>query len=333
MRIRKNEPNHKEFNAFFLNDDRIKNLTSYETFPNKETKNPVVRVFVMTYNNIGFARHNLNGILMQKTNFPFEICIQDDCSTDGTSDIVREYASKYPNIIGNIHPENLWGKIAFRNKFWENTKEHNCKYLAFCDGDDYWTDPYKLQIQYDFLENNGDFALCSGGWIVNNEFDATQQMCGGGKIVGFEYDFEKGHYPNYWVKSFTRMCRTDAIPEMSTGLKFKYFRDVHLAYFILTKGKGYFFSRLFGVYNKHQGGIYGGIAPDRQMSVDYRVYEELYRETRNKQVAAVFVPLILGQMLLLAENKEKQIAFYKEIIESFPELREEVNEIIFKGKQ
>jgi len=98
---------------------------------------------------------------MQKTNFSFEVLIHDDCSTDGTTDIIREYAEKYPDIIKPLYEiENQYqnGKPA-GSSVW-NIPRAQGKYIAMCEGDDYWTDPFKLQKQVDFLESHPDYALC-----------------------------------------------------------------------------------------------------------------------------------------------------------------------------
>lgn len=114
----------------------------------------------MTYNQAKFIRQALDGFVMQKTNFPFEVIVHDDASTDGTTDIIREYAEKYPDIIKPIiQTENQWvagGKIWLRF-IWPAI---HGEYVAVCDGDDYWTDPNKLQKQADFLDNNPDYSIC-----------------------------------------------------------------------------------------------------------------------------------------------------------------------------
>jgi glycosyltransferase involved in cell wall biosynthesis len=96
---------------------------------------------------------------MQQTNFPIEIIIHDDASTDNTANIIREYQGKHPHLIKTIlQRENQYsqGKKVFPITF----KEAQGKYIALCEGDDYWTDPLKLQKQVDFLEANPDFAIC-----------------------------------------------------------------------------------------------------------------------------------------------------------------------------
>lgn len=117
-----------------------------------------VQVICVTYNQKEYIREALDSFLMQKTNFKFEVLVGDDCSTDGTSEIVAEYASKYPDIIKHIHRESNMGCLA---NFMDLCERASAKYVAFCDGDDYWTDENKLQKQYDFMEKNEDVNICA----------------------------------------------------------------------------------------------------------------------------------------------------------------------------
>lgn len=123
---------------------------------------PVVTVWCLTYNQMHFIRDALDGFIMQQVNFIFEVIVHDDCSTDGTTEIIQEYAKKYPNIIKPVvEKENQWRKGGLKYIIHLMNKKHlRGKYIAFCEGDDYWTDPNKLQKQVDFLENNPDYSMC-----------------------------------------------------------------------------------------------------------------------------------------------------------------------------
>ena len=97
---------------------------------------------------------------MQKTSFPFEVLVYDDASTDGTADIVREYEKKYPEIIKPYYQEvNQYSQKKPIAPY--QIPRAKGKYLAFCEGDDYWTDPNKLQLQYDFMEANPQIDMCA----------------------------------------------------------------------------------------------------------------------------------------------------------------------------
>ena len=122
--------------------------------------NILVSICCLTYNHEDYLRDTLEGFLMQKVNFPIEILINDDASTDSTSEIVREYADKYPELIRPFYqPVNLYsqGKDLCLEVLYPQARG---KYIALCEGDDYWTDPMKLQRQVDFLEAHPEYSAC-----------------------------------------------------------------------------------------------------------------------------------------------------------------------------
>src|ERR1019366_2115974 len=101
----------------------------------------------------------IEGILMQKTNFPFELIIANDASKDNTDDVIKDLIKKHPNghLVKYFSQENNLGMIP---NFIFALEQCKGKYVAMCEGDDYWTDPFKLQKQVDFLEANADFNIC-----------------------------------------------------------------------------------------------------------------------------------------------------------------------------
>ena len=118
-----------------------------------------VTIRCITYNQKDYIRQCLDGFVMQRTNFRFEAIVHDDASTDGTAEIVREYAEKYPDIIKPIfETENQYSKHDGSLGRIMNAHTRG-QYVAFCEGDDYWTDPLKLQKQADFLDANPQCSL------------------------------------------------------------------------------------------------------------------------------------------------------------------------------
>ncbi|MDR0745463.1 MAG: glycosyltransferase [Mediterranea sp.] len=123
-----------------------------------EKEQILVSISCVTYNHEAYIRDCIDGFLMQKTNFKFEILIHDDASTDGTAGIIREYERKYPGLIKPIYQvENQYSQGINPGRI--NSDRAIGKYIAYCEGDDYWTDPLKLQKQADFLENNPEYGL------------------------------------------------------------------------------------------------------------------------------------------------------------------------------
>lgn len=122
---------------------------------------PIVSVICITYNHVDFISQAINSFLEQETDFPFEILIHDDCSTDGTKEIIEQYVKKYPNIIKAFYEEvNQYQQGVNGRNFIAELHKIAAKYIALCEGDDYWNDPKKLQIQVDFMEHNIDYVIC-----------------------------------------------------------------------------------------------------------------------------------------------------------------------------
>lgn len=135
---------------------------------------PLVSISCITFNHARYLRACFDGFLMQQTNFAFEVVVHDDASTDGTRAIIEEYAQKHPTIFYPMYQaENQYSKgvRGIMAKF--NFPRCKGKYIALCEGDDYWIDPYKLQKQVDFLELNSDYAICAH--VVEEKNEMTNE--------------------------------------------------------------------------------------------------------------------------------------------------------------
>ncbi|MGA0559317.1 glycosyltransferase family 2 protein [Larkinella sp. VNQ87] len=127
-----------------------------------------VSVCIITYNQVKFIREAIDSVVRQQTTFPFEILIGDDFSNDGTRDIITEYGERYPDLVRPVlHPRNL-GQNGLFNTL-ETYRLAKGEYIAAMDGDDYWTDPLKLQKQVDFLDAHPDFSTCFHNALITFE--------------------------------------------------------------------------------------------------------------------------------------------------------------------
>ena len=134
-------------------------------------QNPLVCIKCLAYNHEKTIRQCLEGFVNQKTDFPFIAVVHDDASTDHTADIIREYADKYPDIIKPIYEEKNLYSSAPRGtigKIMENSLK-DCKYVAICEGDDYWISPDKLQRQVAFLEQHPEYTMCCTDAVILTE--------------------------------------------------------------------------------------------------------------------------------------------------------------------
>ena len=165
----------------------------------------------MTYNQKEFIKDALDGFVMQKTSFPFEVIVHDDASTDGTTDIVNEYAKKYPEIIKPmIEKENQWQKGGLKHIIGiMNEKHRRGQYIAFCEGDDYWTDSLKLQRQVDFLESHSDYSMCVHSAKKKYETNTVAWIdCE--NIQDKDYD-ATDIFVNWTVPTASVLCRKEAM--------------------------------------------------------------------------------------------------------------------------
>lgn len=135
---------------------------------------PLVSVICITYNHERYIRKCLDGFIMQKTSFPFEVIVHDDASTDKTACVIREYEEKYPEIIKPIYQtENQYSK-GNNNITGLTVKYAKGKYIAMCEGDDFWNDPDKLEKQVSILRDNPTCKMCVHKvQIINEDGTAT----------------------------------------------------------------------------------------------------------------------------------------------------------------
>lgn len=214
---------------------------------------PLVSIRCLVYNHEPFLRQCLDGFVMQQTTFPFEAIIHDDASTDGSAAIIHEYAEKYPDIIKPIYEtENQYSKQdGSLARIMDAAMHPNSKYIALCEGDDYWTDANKLQLQVEFLETHPDFS------VTVHEYTEWDEEKGAYRPHQIEFlkntkedltltlaDYATGVF---FTKTLTSVYRRSALRES----KFQYYDarfDMALFYALMTQGKCRLFNRSMGCY-------------------------------------------------------------------------------------
>ena len=158
---------------------------------------PLVSICCLTYNHSKYIRQCLDGFMIQKTSFPFEVLIHDDASTDGTQEIIDEYKNRYPDIIKPIYQkENQYSKGIEVSNVYQFSRAKG-KYIALCEGDDYWIDPLKLQKQVTFLEINIEYGMVySNAQIYNQDRKVfLQHLLGSKKNSTYDLLFSKTEIP------------------------------------------------------------------------------------------------------------------------------------------
>lgn len=210
---------------------------------------PLVSICCLVYNHEPFLRECFEGFVMQKTTFPIEVLVHDDASTDHSVDIIREYTEKYPDIFKPYYQtENQYSKGKGFVGLQINFERAQGKYIAMCEGDDYWTDPLKLQKQVDFLEENEDFALCFHNvriWKQNEQTMVDDFITRDVPTETDIYDLAKGNYIHTPSVVFRR---SRMLYEEYSKLNGIVFGDYPLWLLASQYGKIYKFQESFAVY-------------------------------------------------------------------------------------
>ena len=217
-----------------------------------ENNKCMVSVLCTAYNHGEYIAQALESFVTQQTDFAFEVLVNDDLSTDNTAQIIREYAERYPNIIrAFIQEKNLYsqGINIYDHVFYPNVKG---KYIALCEGDDYWSDPMKLQMQVNFLEANPDYSACVHNTTINfcdnSAEDRPFVPVSADRDIPFE-QVVKGMSHAYHTSSI--LCHRDYLinsPDFK-AVAVKYgFSDYPIGIWLSMKGKVRFLERSMSVY-------------------------------------------------------------------------------------
>jgi glycosyltransferase involved in cell wall biosynthesis len=222
-----------------------------------------VSVCCVVYNHENFIHDTLKGFLNQKTNFPIEVLLHDDASTDGSTAIIKQYEKQYPKIIKPIYQvQNQFSK-GIRPNIKFNLPRVEGAYVAFCDGDDYWSDPLKLQKQIDFLENNREFTGCAHNTkiITEKEIDDSLMITNYSKDTFFIDDFTRGevyfHNSAMVFRNSTELKDAYALLERHNG---DWFRLIAFSKFGPIK----YLDEIMSVYRVHSKGIWSLLSAEEQ---------------------------------------------------------------------
>ena len=243
-----------------------------------------VRIECTAYNQAPYIRKCLEGFVMQKTNFKFVAVVHDDASTDGTAEIIREFAEKYPDIIKPFfETENQYSKNTLRHCLYKIEEQYPARYKAICEGDDYWTDPYKLQRQVDFLDSHPDYSICSH--MVGELYQETGEIIHRSRESDIEYSLLDAACGRHYFQTLSVVFRADLVtPEIKA--KHRIWQDVVNVYTLLKFGKGFCFKEEMGVYRIHGGGVWSRTSIDQRAAWDFRLRQSIY-DTEQTAVAAL----------------------------------------------
>lgn len=213
---------------------------------------PLVSICCLTYNHESFIRRAFDSFLMQKVDFEYEILIHDDASTDSTQEIIKEYCNLYPNLFKpilqtvNQHSNNVPISVQFQ---FPRVKG---KYIAFCEGDDYWVDPYKLSKQVNFLETNKEYIGTTHQCLIVDEnetpiarYSPTFLFVTKKSKIFTQKDAESFLLPG---QTGTLVFRSNAITNFSISEWTSGFMDFSLLAFLSLQGDIYVFPDIMSAY-------------------------------------------------------------------------------------
>lgn len=254
---------------------------------------PLVSVVCHTYNHENFIEDALNGFLIQETIFPFEIIVHDDASQDDTQKIIKNYQSLYPKIIKSIlQTSNIYSKGERPPMY--SFPAAKGKYIAFCEGDDFWVDKNKLQIQCNFLESNADFSICYTDSIPFQDDVVIHRDFGGARHDLSASDLKKGP-AIFTLTAFFRNV-LDNPPELALiryGDKFIWSR-------LGKYGKGKFLGEILPcMYRVHSGGVHSSSSVTEKNMMYFQTYTAMaayYKRLGDEELYQYFVEKLKAQV-------------------------------------
>ena len=221
---------------------------------------PTLSIICLTYNHAAFIRKTLESFLQQETDFPFEVIVHDDASTDATAAIIAEYAARYPGIVKPIYQQQNQFSLGvpFSTRLFARAAG---RYIAYCEGDDYWTDPRKLQIQVDFLERHHDYVLTYHDAFMFN----TQGVIRSPQFTGkLRQDASARELMQGRPFSTLTVCFRNLLQELPPELLGVEVLDICWWSLLGAHGKGKFIAEIKpAAYRVHEGGIFS-MRPSRQ---------------------------------------------------------------------
>lgn len=279
---------------------------------NIEGKNLMVSVLIISYNQEKFISKAIEAILMQQTNFHFELIVSNDASTDNTKEKINNLVRLHQN--GNLikcfnHEINM----GMKSNFVFGLNQCMGKYVALCDGDDYWTDPLKLQKQFDFMEANTDYSLC---------FHQTSTLYEDGTALKYN-NFEADTMFRFsdlvqrpFISTVSSLFKNpNPLPEWFEEISSDWPLFLHVA----SQGDIYYMSQCMAVYRRHSGGVWSSLSNDTKyentiklldkldkiFNYEYHEYFEISKAARHAIHYPPLIPIPKRSLLFRIKNKIK----------------------------
>ena len=260
-------------------------------------RHPLLSIVCLTYNHAAFIKETLEGFIRQETNFPFEVVVHDDASTDSTAAVIREYAARYPHLIKPIYQrENQYSKgVPFSTRLFAQA---GGKYIAYCEGDDYWTDPRKLQIQVDFLEAHRDYVMTYHDAFMFNSQGIVRSPHLTGK---YRKDASALQLQQARPISTLTVCFRNVLMELPPELHSVEVLDICWWSLLGAHGKGKFIEEIKpAAYRVHEGGIFSMRSSKQRIQMTTHAYYSLalyYQRIGDQSLYEHFMIQVFAQVL------------------------------------
>lgn len=249
---------------------------------------PMVTVVMITYNHENFIQKAIEGVLLQQCDFDIELLIADDCSIDNTRKVVHKIIVEHSKGNCINYNKHIINKGMMPNFIWA-LKQPKSKYIAICEGDDYWTDPLKLQKQVDFLEENPDYVLTYHDFVrvrdsstetnKSNLSESDRQDCSDEDLILYRK----------WIKPLT-MCFKNVISDFPKEMLSVKNGDMFVLSLLGNHGKGKWMGDEIepGIYREHQGGVWSSIGTQKRnidfINTYYWIFQ-YYARVKNVEIA------------------------------------------------
>jgi glycosyltransferase involved in cell wall biosynthesis len=266
-------------------------------------KKPIVSVVMITYGHAKFINEAIESVLMQECNFDVELIIANDKTPDNTDSIVKKIIKEHPkkSWIKYTNHEKNFGMTA--NFIWA-LKQAKGKYIALCDGDDYWTDPLKLQKQVDFLENNKSYSMvCTNVEIIDSLGDIKR------KRFEFENNFDiNSEYllKNNHITTCTSLFRNNVF---NLDKNKPNFPDKYMWLALLKNGNCFYLNEITARYRMHNTGVYSSLkeySKSIKRIEDYKNYRKEFPGIYKQINIQIYKSLFNGVISSIKHQKYKE---------------------------
>jgi glycosyltransferase involved in cell wall biosynthesis len=282
-----------------------------------QADDPKVSVSFITYNQHRYVAQAIESVLMQQTLFSYELIISDDCSTDGTREICRAYKERFPHRVRFIERERNIGAVA---NYLETFKTCRGRYVAFLEGDDYWIDAGKLQMQVDFLEENLDFAICchnvqivdENGTPCGNLLDETKELTEAADLCRGDY-----------ISTPSCMVRNGLLKEIPSWLYGLPGCDWPFDILNAEKGKIRFLPEVLAAYRIHPGGLWSGHDEATRYQIALSLVETLNEKFSYKYDSSFEICRLRIHLALAASAHDKLRQEHDRLQQEHASLREQ----------